>query len=41
MLAGRPNEDHRLLGLAAQVEAAAAPSGRWPHPATTFTTAQT
>lgn len=41
MLAGRPGEDHRLLALAAQVEAAAAPSGRWPHPATAFTAAQT
>jgi amidase len=40
MLAGRPGEDHRLLALAAQVEAAAAPSGRWPHPATAFTAAQ-
>ena len=41
MLGGRPGEDHRLLALAAQVEAAAAPSGRWPHPATAFTAAQT
>ena len=41
MLAGRPGEDHRLLALAAQVEAAAAPTGRWPHPATAFTAAQT
>jgi amidase len=41
MLAGRPGEDHRLLALAAEVEAAATPSGRWPHPATAFTAAQT
>ena len=39
MLAGRPAEDHRLLALAAQVEAASVVDGRWPHPATPFTAA--
>ncbi len=39
MLGGRPGEDHRLLALSAQVEAASVVDGRWPHPATPFTAA--
>ncbi len=37
MLAGRPGEDHLVVQLAAQVEAASTLDGRWPHPATPFT----
>jgi amidase len=40
MLAGRAGDDHLLLALAAQVEDAVTVSGRWPHPATTFTAGQ-
>ncbi len=37
MLAAAPGLDHRLLSLAAQVEAASTVAGRWPHPSTPFT----
>jgi len=40
MLAGRPGADAALLRLASQVEAACTVDGRWPHPATPFTTAR-
>ncbi|CAN5841368.1 amidase [soil metagenome] len=39
MLAGRPGEDALVVRLAAQVEAARAVEGRWPHPRTPFTAA--
>ncbi len=39
MLAGRPGEDALVVSLAAQIEAACAVNGRWPHPATPFTAA--
>ncbi|MDQ3483971.1 MAG: amidase family protein, partial [Actinomycetota bacterium] len=40
MLAAAPGRDHRLLALAAQVEQACTVDGRWPHPATPFTSAR-